>query len=260
MEISIGTNIKRLRKAMDISQEKLAEAVGVTVQAVSKWENNTSLPDICTVPEIAAFFGVTLDELFFGGSEVKPKISAPVSQIPTDDTLYVLMAKGGQILKQQEWEEQKRIYIDLGEYENKLTVEIWGNADIKGNINGGVTAKGGVNCGNVAGGVDANGGVNCGNIAGGVDAMGGVVCGNVSGGVDATGGVVCANVSGGVDVAGNVQCAEISGDIDCEGDIRCESIKNSGKLSCEILYVKGNVNCTEINGEVHTEGKIKFDY
>lgn len=259
MEILIGQNIKRLRKAMDISQEKLAEAVGVTIQAVSKWENSTSLPDICTAPEIAAFFGVTLDELFFGG-EVKQKISAPAASLPADDKLYVFMVKGGKILKEQEWEQNKRIYLDLGEYENELTAEIWGSADIKGNIGGGLTAGGGVNCGNVAGGVDANGGVNCGNISGGIEATGGVVCGNVSGGVDAAGGVVCGNVSGGVDTAGNIQCGEILGDIDCEGDIRCEKIKKCDTLCCANIYVKGDINCRNIESNVRIEKMVDFDF
>ncbi len=259
MEILIGQNIKRLRKAMDISQEKLAEAVGVTVQAVSKWENSTSLPDICTAPEIAAFFGVTLDELFFG-SEAKPEISVSAALLPTDDKLYVFMVKGGKILKQQEWEQNKRIYLDLGKYDNELTAEIWGNADIKGNIGGGLTAGGGVNCGNVAGGVEANGGVNCGNIAGGIEANGGVVCGNVSGGVESTGGVVCANISGGVEADGNIQCSEISGNIDCEGDIRCENIKKCDTLCCDNIYVKGDINCSKIESNVHIEKMINFDF
>ena len=51
MEILIGANIRQLRKARDMSQEQLAEAVGVTVQAVSKWETQQSLPDIGIVPE-----------------------------------------------------------------------------------------------------------------------------------------------------------------------------------------------------------------
>lgn len=259
MEILIGQNIKRLRKAMDISQERLAEAVGVTVQAVSKWENSTSLPDICTAPVIAAFFGVTLDELFFGNG-VKQEVSVPSDSLPSDKKLYVFMVKDGKILKQQEWEQNKRIYLDLGEYENELTAEIWGNADINGNIGGGVTAGGGINCGNVSGGIDASGGVNCGNVSGGIDAGGGIVCGNVSGGVDAGGGVVCGNVSGGVDAAGDIQCGEVSGNIDCEGDIRCENIKKCDTLCCDNIYVKGDINCRNIESNVHIEKKIDFDF
>lgn len=62
--MDIGNKIKELRKAKGITQEALAKYIGVTFQAVSKWENGISLPDITLAPAIAAFFGVSLDELF----------------------------------------------------------------------------------------------------------------------------------------------------------------------------------------------------
>lgn len=61
---SIGQTIKRLRKERDMTQEKLAELLGVTSQTVSKWENETGLPDISQVVPLASVFGVTTDELF----------------------------------------------------------------------------------------------------------------------------------------------------------------------------------------------------
>lgn len=64
MEISIGKKIAELRKAKGITQDELAEALNVSPQAVSKWENEQSCPDISLLPVIADFFGVTIDELF----------------------------------------------------------------------------------------------------------------------------------------------------------------------------------------------------
>ncbi len=58
----IGSNIRLLRKAKGVTQEELAEAVHVSFQAVSKWENGGA-PDIDTLPALANFFGVTIDEL-----------------------------------------------------------------------------------------------------------------------------------------------------------------------------------------------------
>lgn len=58
----IGDNIKLLRKAKGVTQEELAEAVHVSFQAVSKWENGGA-PDIGTLPALASFFGVSIDEL-----------------------------------------------------------------------------------------------------------------------------------------------------------------------------------------------------
>lgn len=62
--MDIGKRIKALRIAKDTKQEELAEYLGVTFQAVSKWETGASVPDIALLPNIAIFFGVTIDELF----------------------------------------------------------------------------------------------------------------------------------------------------------------------------------------------------
>jgi len=62
--MTIGQTIKRLRKQQDLTQENLAEHLGISYQAVSKWENGSALPDITLVVPLANFFGVTTDELF----------------------------------------------------------------------------------------------------------------------------------------------------------------------------------------------------
>lgn len=63
MEIRIGENIKRLRKAKSVTQEQIAEVLGISVTAVSKWERNETYPDITLLFPLAHYFGVTLDEL-----------------------------------------------------------------------------------------------------------------------------------------------------------------------------------------------------
>jgi len=63
MNLTIGTSIKRLRKAKDITQEALANSLGVSFQAISKWERGEGYPDITMLPPLARVFGVTLDEL-----------------------------------------------------------------------------------------------------------------------------------------------------------------------------------------------------
>ena len=64
MDIKIGEIIKKLRKERDVTQEKLADYLGISYQAVSKWENGTALPDITLVVPLANFFGVSTDKLF----------------------------------------------------------------------------------------------------------------------------------------------------------------------------------------------------
>lgn len=62
--MTLGKIIKQLRKETFLSQEQLAAKLNITAQAVSKWENEESYPDILFLPKIAAIFGVKIDELF----------------------------------------------------------------------------------------------------------------------------------------------------------------------------------------------------
>ncbi len=61
--MGIGTQIRLLRKEKGISQDTLAQQLGVTYQAVSKWENGSTMPDITMLPVIARYFGVSVDYL-----------------------------------------------------------------------------------------------------------------------------------------------------------------------------------------------------
>lgn len=61
---SIGKQILKFRKTNGASQTALANFLGVQPQTVSKWEREICLPDIEKLPQIAAFFGISLDELF----------------------------------------------------------------------------------------------------------------------------------------------------------------------------------------------------
>ena len=66
---SLGKRISEFRKKKGITQDQLAEEMGVSSQAVSKWENDISCPDIGLLPQLADFFGVSLDELMRGDRE-----------------------------------------------------------------------------------------------------------------------------------------------------------------------------------------------
>lgn len=73
--MNIGNKIRELRKQRGITQEQLAESIGISFQAVSKWENNIALPDIALAPVLASYFGVSMDELFdFNLKEVERAI------------------------------------------------------------------------------------------------------------------------------------------------------------------------------------------
>ena len=71
-----GDRLKKLRHNRNITQDALAEYLGISYQAVSKWENNAGYPDISLLPAIAGFFGVSADYLLGidqEGSEEKIK-------------------------------------------------------------------------------------------------------------------------------------------------------------------------------------------
>jgi Predicted transcriptional regulators len=63
MNINMGDTIKKLRRERDFTQEKFAEYLNISPQAVSRWETNAAYPDIALIPVIANFFGVTADVL-----------------------------------------------------------------------------------------------------------------------------------------------------------------------------------------------------
>ena len=62
--MNIAASIARLRRERGMTQEALAEVIGVSPQTISKWENNTTYPDIALLPVLADVFGVTIDVLY----------------------------------------------------------------------------------------------------------------------------------------------------------------------------------------------------
>ena len=83
--MSLGTNISRLRAEKHLSQGDLAEALGVSRQSVSKWETDSSVPDLDKLVKLSRVFGVSLDELVMGEdgpAEAPPEMSAaPAAQV-----------------------------------------------------------------------------------------------------------------------------------------------------------------------------------
>lgn len=69
--MTIGATIRQLRQEQDVTQEQLAEALGITSRAVSQWENDRTAPDISQLPALANFFDVTTD--FLLGVDIKRK-------------------------------------------------------------------------------------------------------------------------------------------------------------------------------------------
>ncbi|MBO6053077.1 MAG: helix-turn-helix transcriptional regulator [Clostridia bacterium] len=76
MQLDLGRKIRELRRRDNRTQEALAEAVGVTPQAISRWESGGGYPDMESIPAIANYFGITIDELFGYENDRERKIDA----------------------------------------------------------------------------------------------------------------------------------------------------------------------------------------
>ena len=100
MEKTIGKKLYELRKQSGFTQDYVAEKLGVSAQAVSKWENDIACPDIMTLPNIASLYGISIDELF-KNEEVKSNVKFEKTEKVNENELvlrvYVDTANGDDI-------------------------------------------------------------------------------------------------------------------------------------------------------------------
>lgn len=73
MNLNFGENLKKLRRSLDMTQDELAEALGLSIQAISRYETQAAYPDIEMLPVIAGYFGVTVDSLLGVSGEAKQR-------------------------------------------------------------------------------------------------------------------------------------------------------------------------------------------
>ncbi len=97
MQIKLGDKIKELRKRDGRKQEDLATALGVTNQAVSRWEANGGYPDIEILPAIANYFHITIDELFGYDNDRQTKLQAYIEK--SDQMLDTMFEKKDSALR-----------------------------------------------------------------------------------------------------------------------------------------------------------------
>lgn len=173
MNTTFSGRLNRLRRERGLSQEDLADAVGVTRQAVQKWESGASRPDMDNLVTLARYFGVTLDELVTGQSP------APSPEGRTVINNYY--------------------HSDRWEYEYKSERTLWGlplvHIHLKNNSL--VRAKGIVAVGNVAVGVVSVGLFSAGILSFGVLALGVLALGCLAAGVLSAGCVAAGVIAAG---------------------------------------------------------------
>ena len=92
MESTLGKRIAALRKQKDLRQDDIAQLLDVSPQAVSKWENDQTCPDIGLLPKLAKILGVTTDELLSGKQELQEvKLVPPEERKDIQDMLLRIM-------------------------------------------------------------------------------------------------------------------------------------------------------------------------
>ena len=109
--MDIGNRIRKFRYKASLTQEQLAEKLGVSAQAVSKWENSAAMPDIVLLPELAEIFGVSIDELFDLTAE--QKLRRIENRMEMQDELLPDVFR--------EYEEFLREQMEGGEHKQKAT-------------------------------------------------------------------------------------------------------------------------------------------
>lgn len=94
MKPTIGQNIAFYRKKAGMTQEELSEKIGVTAQAVSKWENDLSYPDLEVVRQLAGIFGITVDQLL-NGEDAVPAVQVVETEHPEKRIVQICVESGG---------------------------------------------------------------------------------------------------------------------------------------------------------------------
>ena len=225
----MGARILRRRKEKELTQEALANQLGVSNQAVSKWEGDVCCPDLQLLPLLADTLELSLDELF--GRESKEK---PTQKAEAD--------KQGSLFRHDKYDEIRKT-VEL--HFSGTAQDIYSDFSVvctDSTISGSVRAGDGVTCTDVGGDVTAGDDVTCGNIGGSVQAGDSVHCtGDVQGNVRASDSVTCGNVGGDVSASDSVRCGEVRGNVRASDSVTCGDV--SGSVSAE------RVRCTKAGGE-----------
>lgn len=118
---NIGERIAYYRRLNAMTQEKLAQKLNVSTQAVSKWEQKITSPDIMLLPELASIFNISIDELFGMKIDTEPVFNL-VNNVPWDDDRQIRFAvyHGKKLMQQSVYELQDgineiNIHFDYGD-------------------------------------------------------------------------------------------------------------------------------------------------
>lgn len=216
INITLAANILKYRKKSGLTQEELAEKLGVSFQAVSKWENAKSAPDILFLPTMADLFGCYIDELF--SRDIKTEIHYDhCSEFPwcDDNIIRGVVCEGRKILQVTDDITEKFTFEIIGDAKS---IQSECNISVNGSVSDGCNAGGEVVIGgHLSGGCNSGKGITVGgHLSGGCNCGMDITCGgNFSGDI---------NCGGTVNVAGDVEAEKIKGNVVCNS-LKCEKIE-----------------------------------
>lgn len=283
-QIYFGQRIAALRKSRKMTQEALAQQLGITNQAVSKWESDQCCPDIMQLPALADIFEISMDTLF-GREEPALPENPPqepvtvIGELPWEDNddLHAVCFIGHQLVRYQDipslgGKRERFSYsfsclgFDKSSQRGNEPVQL----HFSGNV-GNIYSDYAVYCSEsaIGGNVQAGDGVICTEVGGEVRAGDGVTCVSVRGNVIAGDSVSCTGSIGGNAQAGDdVRCdgtimgnASAGGDLECGGDIGGR-VQAGGDVACQgsirsDLRAEGDVSCAgDITGNVTASGDV----
>ena len=251
--LKLHDTISFYRKQQNLTQEALAQKLGVTNQSVSKWESAQCYPDISLIPQLADIFGISIDELF--GKE--PRISGLKDVFSLrDNVIRVVVAQGQQIVDIKEINEQILLEIPKREGGQRTRVEVFGNIACKDSIFGDIECHGSIQCAkDIFGDVSSAGNIDCNTIYGNAYCDDNLSCGvNIQGDAKCDGNLSCGgSISGSVQCGENLSCAgDINGNVNCGDNVACGD-NITGDVICG-----GSVECKMIEGNVECQGNIIY--
>ena len=187
--MSLGKNIAKFRKEKGWTQSELGEKLGISNQAISKWESEMNMPDVLLLPALADLFGCYIDELF-QRNVIPEKESGFSLPWENDDVIRCVVFKGHEMLTSED-DITKNVTFEIAG--NALSVVCDGNVVINGIIaGGGCTAQGNVSVsGRIIGECTANGNITVGDRILGTCTAGA----NISAGYKITGACTAHNIT-----------------------------------------------------------------
>lgn len=294
--MGLGKKIAYYRKNKNITQDALAKQLGISNQAVSKWETDQSCPDVELLPKIADIFEITLDELFerefipeeepIEESKVQEAQELPdkasVSELEVKEERALVGARP-EVLQAPvlytdrvglPWEDDETLHVALyvghklirgeelkerfGRISKNITFNYSGPA-----LN--VESSFSVVCGEVQGNITAGSYIECESIGQWVTAGSYVECGDVGQWVTAGSYVECGDVGGNVTAGSYVECGDVGGNVSAGNNVECEDIEGSvsagGAVECGDVHgnvtAGGDVECEDVEGDVSAEGNVE---